>query len=102
MKQTLKVKNARKLAHLLSYEPHITTEQLQKIRCPTLVIGGDHDVLLPQHTLLISQSIPSSYLWIVPNSGHSTPIFYKEQFNEVVNNFFSKPFRKIEGFERFK
>jgi pimeloyl-ACP methyl ester carboxylesterase len=102
MQQTPEVKNERKLAHLLSYEPHITTEQLNKIQCPTLVIGGDHDVLLPKHTLLIAESIPKSYLWILPDSGHSTPIVYKDQFNEVVNNFFKNPYRKIEGFGRFR
>ncbi|MGI8633952.1 MAG: alpha/beta fold hydrolase, partial [Segetibacter sp.] len=68
MQQTPKVKNDRKLAHLLSYEPHITIEQLNKIQCHTLVIGGDHDILLPKHTLLIAESIPRSYLWILPNS----------------------------------
>lgn len=102
MNQTPIIKTRRKLAHLLSYEPHITIEQLHKINCPTLVIGGDHDVLLPQHTLLIAQSIPKSYLWILPDSGHSTPIFYKEQFNEIVGDFFKKPYRKIEGFGRFQ
>lgn len=101
MPQTPKRKNDRKLAHLLSYEPHITTEQLRAIQCPTLVIGGDHDVILPQHTLLIAQAIPKSYLWILPNSGHSTPIVYKDQFNQVVQDFFSKPYRKIEKFGRF-
>ncbi len=100
MQQTLKVKNDRKLAHLLSYEPHITTEQLNKIQCPTLVIGGDHDILLPKHTLLIAESIPRSYLWILPNSGHSTPVFFKDQFNEVVNDFFKNPYRRIEGMDR--
>ena len=102
MKITPKVKNDRKLAHLLSYEPHIRTEQLKQIKCPTLVIGGDHDVLLPKHTLLIAASIAKSYLWILPNSGHSTPIYYKDQFNETVGNFFAMPYRKIEGFGRFE
>ena len=101
MATTPKIKNDRKLAHLLSYEPHISIQQLNKIQCPTLVIGGDHDILLPKHTLLIAESIPKSYLWILPNSGHSTPIFYKDQFNSVVGDFFSKPYRKIEGFGRF-
>lgn len=100
--QTPAIKNERKLAHLLSFEPHITVEQLHTITCPTLVIGGDHDVLLPQHTLLIAQSIPNSYLWIIPNSGHSTPIYYKEQFNAVVANFFKTPYRKIEGMGRLE
>jgi pimeloyl-ACP methyl ester carboxylesterase len=101
MEQTPQVKNALKLAHLLSYEPHITIEQLHSIQCPTLVIGGDHDVLLPKHTLLIAESIPRSYLWIIPNSGHSTPIHYKDQFNETVGEFFKQPYRVIEREGRF-
>jgi pimeloyl-ACP methyl ester carboxylesterase len=100
MTQTPKIKNDLKLMHLLVYEPHITIEQINKIQCPTLVIGGDHDILLPKHTLLIAESIPRSYLWILPNSGHSTPVTYKDQFNEVVIDFFRKPYRKIEGWER--
>ncbi len=102
IKQTDTVKAMRKLAHLLSYEPHITPQQLNSIKCPTLVIGGDHDVLLPRHTLLIAESIPKSYLWILANSGHSTPVFYKDHFNEVVGDFFKKPYREIEGFGRFE
>ena len=94
-------RNELKLLHLLSYEPHITVEQLHTITCPTLVIGGDHDVILPKHTMLIAQSIPNSYLWIIPNSGHSTPVFKKDQFNAVVGDFFSKPYRKIEGYGKF-
>src|SRR6185312_2634003 len=98
---TPEMKNQLKLLHLLSYEPHITVQQLHAISCPTLVIGGDHDVILPQHTMLIAQSIPNSYLWIIPNSGHSTPIYKRDQFNKVVGDFFSKPFRKIEGYGKF-
>lgn len=101
MKETPELKNQRKLAHLLSYEPHISLEQLHTIQCPTLVIGGDHDVILPQHTMLIAQNISKSYLWILPNSGHSTPLVYKDEFNKTVDEFFSKPYRKIEMFGRF-
>ncbi len=90
-------KNGRKVIHLLSYEPHITIAQLKSITCPTLVIGGDHDIILAEHTLLIAKNIPRSYCWILPNSGHSTPIYYKDDFNRIVHDFFSKPFRKIEG-----
>lgn len=95
------IKEGIKLTRLLAYEPHITIKQLQNIKCPTLVIGGDHDVILPQHTVLIAQSIPNSYLWLLPNSGHSTPIFYKEKFNAEVDNFFKTSYKKIEGFGRF-
>jgi pimeloyl-ACP methyl ester carboxylesterase len=102
MKTTPRIKNMRKLAHLLSYEPHITLAQLHTIQCPVLVIGGDHDVIRPRHTLLIFQNIPKSYLWILPNSGHSTPVFYKDKFNKTIDSFFREPYRRIEGMGRFR
>ncbi len=94
-KQTPEIKNKLKIASLDYLEPHITTDQLKKIRCPTLVICGDHDVIPVRHTVLIAENIEKSYLWVIPNSGHSTPIFKKEAFNANVNDFFKKPFRFI-------
>jgi pimeloyl-ACP methyl ester carboxylesterase len=102
MKPTPEVKRERQLAHLLSYEPHISLAQLHTIQCPTLVIGGDHDVIKPIHTLLIAESIPKSYLWILPNSGHSTPIVYKDDFNRQVDLFFKTPYRIIEKEARYE
>ena len=98
--QTPEIKNELKLLRLMIFEPHITLNQLKSIHCPTLVIGGDHDVILPKHTMLIADAIPKSYLWIVPNSGHATLINYKDQFNKVVSEFSKKPYRKIEGNDR--
>lgn len=95
--KTPEEKNDLKVIHLLSYEPHITLQQLSTIKCPSLIISGDHDVILPEHTLLIARNIPQSYAWILPNSGHSTPIFYKDEFNKKVDEFFSKPYRTFEG-----
>ncbi len=100
MQQTPDVKKQLKLTRLLSYEPHIQLEQLHTIQCPSLIIGGDHDILLPKHTMLIADNIPKSYLWILPNSGHATPVRYKDLFNEVVGDFFKQPYHKIEGMER--
>ena len=99
--KTAQEKGAWKLMRLIVEEPHISVSDLQKITVPTLVVGGDHDVIKPEHTLLIAQSIPQSYLWILPNSGHSTPVVYKEEFNKTVADFFSKPYRKIEKETRF-
>ncbi|TFF37903.1 alpha/beta fold hydrolase [Mucilaginibacter psychrotolerans] len=99
---TRKIKDQLLLLHLLSYEPHIKTGDLHKIACPTLVIGGDHDVIQAEHTMLIAKNIPKSYLWILPNSGHSTPIYYRDTFNQVIGDFFSKPYRKIENWDVLK
>ncbi len=98
--QTPEIKNQYKLIEMMTREPNITLQQLHTIKCPTLVIGGDHDALLPRHTLLIAENIPKSYLWIIPNSGHSTPINYSKQFNENINDFFKSPYRVIEGMDR--
>lgn len=95
--QTAEIKNAIKVWKLVYQEPNISLEQLNSIKCETLVIGGDHDLILPKHTMLIADNIPKSNLWILPNSGHSTLINYKNQFNKTVDNFFKKPYRIIKG-----
>src|SRR5882757_8757646 len=97
MPQTPEVKNRLKISDLDLYQPNITLEQLHRIQCPTLVIGGDHELIPVRHTVLIAENIPQSYLWIVPESGHSTPVAKKELFNAQVVAFFEKPYRKIEG-----
>jgi len=94
-------KNALKLFKLLAEQPHIPLSDLHKINCPTLVIGGDHDVIKEEHTMLIYKNLPRSYLWILPGSGHSTPVVYKDDFNNVVDRFFSNPYRVITGEGRF-
>ena len=94
---TPEIKNHRKINDLDLYQPHITLGQLHQITCPTLVIGGDHDAIPVLHTVTIAQNIPQSYLWIVPNSGHSVPVFKKDQFNSLIYDFFTHPYRKIEG-----
>lgn len=90
-----------KLVRLLVEEPHIALKDLKMIKVPTLVIGGDHDVIKPEHTMLIAHNIPDSYLWILPNSGHSTPLVYKDEFNKKVDDFFSHGYRVISGTKRF-
>jgi pimeloyl-ACP methyl ester carboxylesterase len=95
-------KNLLKTTELDLYQPHMTLEQLHAIRCPTLVVGGDHDGIPSLHLWQISQNIPRSYLWIVPNSGHSVVIYKKDQFNPLVNDFFHQPYRTIEGLNLLK
>jgi pimeloyl-ACP methyl ester carboxylesterase len=99
--KTPEEKGGYKLLRLLAEQPHIPLTDLQKISCPSLIIGGDHDVIKEEHTMLIYKNIPKAYLWILPGSGHSTPVFYKDDFNKVVDRFFSTPYRTISGEGRF-
>lgn len=95
-------RNQKKLMHLMAVQPNITLEQLHKIHCPSLIIGGDHDVIIPEHTVQIARAIPKSYLWILPNSGHSTLVHYAAEFNRVTMEFFAKPFRAIREEKMFE
>jgi len=99
--KTPEEKDEYKLMRLLAEQPHIPLTDLQKISCPSLIIGGDHDVIKEEHTMLIYKNIPEAYLWILPGSGHSTPIIYKDDFNRIVDRFFSTPYRTIGGEGRF-
>jgi len=53
---------------------NLTSADFSTIKCQSLIIDGDRDVFFPVGVpVSIYEAIPNSYLWIVPNSGH-TPI----------------------------
>jgi pimeloyl-ACP methyl ester carboxylesterase len=93
---TAKEKNDRKLFLLDWQEPHITLAQLHTIKAPSLIICGDHDLISVSHTVLIYQNIPHANLWVVPDSGHGTLIEHVDDFDHVVDNFFTKPYKQVQ------
>lgn len=94
-------RNTWKLTKLMAEQPQIADTQLKFVKCPALIIAGDHDLIKEEHTVLIYKSIPKAYLWIVPNSGHATLFSHREEFNRIVEDFFVKPYREIIGPARF-
>jgi pimeloyl-ACP methyl ester carboxylesterase len=91
---TAREKNHWKIFMLDWLQPNVSLSELQKIKCPSLIIAGDHDVITLEHTVKIYQNIPNAYLWIVPNSGHPTLIEHTEEFDQKVDEFFKQPFKK--------
>lgn len=56
-------------------DPHFTAEQLAAITADTLIVFGDRDFLYPVSIAVeLRESIPRSWLWVVPNGGHG-PVF---------------------------
>ncbi len=88
-------KNDWKLFLLDWLQPNITLQQLHGIQCPSLIIGGDHDLIRIEHTTVIYQNIPKAYLWIVPNSSHATLIDQRDEFNKKADEFFNMPFHQF-------
>jgi len=89
---TLKEKNDWKLFMLDWLQPNVPLSALKQVNCPALIIGGDHDLIVLQHTVLIYQHIPQAYLWILPNSPHGTLLAYTDEFDKKVDAFFTQPF----------
>ena len=90
-----------KYLKLLLEQPNIPVESLHQIKIPALIIGGDHDVIRPKHTLEIFENIEKSNLWLLPNSGHSTLVVYTDEFNKKLEEFLKSPYRTIEKRTRF-
>jgi len=80
----------RTLNKMMLYQPQIPYTALKKIHCPVLVMAGDHDMIKPEHTLKIYQSLPSASLCIFPDSHHGVCQQHPALFNETVWTFFSK------------
>ncbi len=89
-----------KLKRLLSEQPGIMPKALQNIKIPVLVVGGDYDVIRPEHTLEIFRNIPKANLWILPDSGHATLVVYSDEFNAKADTFFKTKFRIIKDRDR--
>jgi len=89
-------KNDWKIFMLDWLQPNVPPENLKGIKCPSLIIIGDHDLITIEHTAAIYKNIPNAYLWIVPNSGHATLQEHRDEFDNLVNNFFTQPFKNFD------
>lgn len=87
-----KEKNDWKIFMLDKVQPNIPVENLKIIKCPCLIICGDHDLITIEHTVAIYKNIPLAYLWVLPNSPHNTLVEHRDEFNKKVDDFFKQPF----------
>ncbi len=68
------------------------TDQLNQIKIPTCVIGGEKDILKPpkKYSKIIHENIPNSEIHVIPDSGHVVTWEKPNEFNEIVMNFLSQ------------
>jgi proline iminopeptidase len=66
------------------------TEDLKKVRVPTLVTAGDHDESAPWIAEEMARLVPGAKLVILPKSGHMTfvdqPVMFRRAVDEFVRN----------------
>ena len=62
--------------------------ELSQIQCPTLVLHGVNDPILPSsHPVYINKHIAGSRLKSFPKGKHNIHLKYAQEFNEEVENF---------------
>jgi proline iminopeptidase len=61
--------------------------KLSVIHCPTLIVSGDHDMVTPEATKKLHESIPGSSLIVFDNCGHFPFIEVPKQFFGALEAF---------------
>ena len=96
LEMTAKTKNTFKyklLKQLVNY-PQLKFDDLTSITSPTLIMAGDHDLILDMHTVKMFQAIPNANLAILPGETHFFPALNPKLFNSIVFDFLQKKFKK--------
>ena len=66
-------------------------EYLKTIRQPTLVVNGDHDVIIYSvNSWILQQNIPNAQLIIYPDANHGSQYQYPERFVRHASMFLSE------------
>ena len=68
-------------------EPDIDMKDLQRIDVPVMVVAGEYDVVIREHTQYISSCINDSELRILPKENHSSYIIKSTKMNNLVIQF---------------
>ncbi len=91
VRTTPEEKNKWKVFTLDVLQPNVPLSTLRSIKIPALIIAGDHDIIVTEHTVAIARTIPNAWLWIVPHSGHATLREHADEFNRKLDEFFRYP-----------
>ena len=83
-----------RLRKMWQTDPRWTRKDLGTIKAPTLIMAGDHDSILPAHTVAMAAAIPGSDLSIVPHADHDMPITDASRWDAIVQTFLDEPPRK--------
>ena len=66
-------------------------EYLNAIQQPTLVINGDHDVIVYTiNSYILQQNLPNAELILFPDSNHGSHFQFTELFNRYVTDFIDR------------
>ena len=82
--------NPSPLKKMLMYEPTMTADDMQTIQAPSLIISGENDIILPEHTRLIGENIPDGEVVILPGEDHGSYIKRSYKVGDLILDFFKR------------
>lgn len=78
------------LVIMMQNEPTMTVEDMQTIGCPALIMSGERDLILPDHTRLIGENIPSGEARIIAGEDHGSYICNSPKLAPLIFEFFGE------------
>jgi len=79
---------------LMVDHPNLDFAELAKIKIPVMIMSGDRDAVILEHTIKIFRAIPNSNLCILPGTSHFINSEKPDQLLHWLNEFFLKKFSK--------
>lgn len=86
----LATENPSPLTRMLMEEPDMTVDQVRGIACPALIMSGEHDLILPDHTRLIGENIPAGRAEIIAGEDHGSYICNSPKLTPLLLAFFKE------------
>jgi pimeloyl-ACP methyl ester carboxylesterase len=89
-KELLAQPSTEPLVIMLQTEPDMTVEEIKTIQCPALIMSGEHDLILADHTRLIGENIPNGEARIITGEDHGSYICNSPKLAPLILDFFNQ------------
>lgn len=76
-----------KRTKMMLNEPDISTAELNKITCPTLVLAGEFDMIKEIETRRIANGIPNAALKIIKGKGHGDYVVNSDYLKTIITEY---------------
>jgi len=78
------------LVIMMQNEPTMTVDDMRTIACPALIMSGEHDLILADHTRLIGDNIPAGEAVVIPGEDHGSYICNSPKLAPLLLDFFAR------------
>ena len=85
--QTFFTKSVQRMMNFKGWTP----EEIRSINAPTLVVIGDHDIVRPEHAVLMFRLLPSAQLAVLPGTDHMSIVRRSDRLVPMIETFLDSP-----------